>query len=129
MANNIVINVKPSFNMSAFAEQLAQNYRAKGFSVTIANVGTTCAINFEKDTSGFNNFLGLSKNVKASCMLSGDVLSINFSDQDWTWKIIACVVGWFICCIPFITGIVGIVGQSGLPKEIGNDATVIASSM
>ena len=62
-------------------------------------------------------------------MVADGVLTINFSDGDWTGKIIGLCVGWFICFVPFITAIIGCVKQSQLPKKIGNDAMMIASQM
>ncbi|MGN0557310.1 MAG: hypothetical protein ACI4IV_05630 [Acutalibacteraceae bacterium] len=129
MANNVMMNVKPDFRMDLFANQLADTYRSKGYMVNVANMNGTCMITFDKGTGGINTLLGMGKGIKATCMMVNDTLSINFSDADWTGKIIACVVGWFLCFIPIITGIIGIAGQLGLPKEIANDATMIASGM
>lgn len=130
MANNVMLNVKPDFDMEVFANRLAETYRAKGFNVNVVNMNGNFMISFEKGKDGINNILGMGKAITANCMLmNNNTLNITFTDADWTGKIIACVVGWFLCLIPFITGIVGIVGQSGLPKEIGNDATMIAASM
>lgn len=129
MANNVMFNVKPDFDMDLFANRLADTYRAKGFTVNVANMNGSCIITFDKGTGGINTLLGMGKGIKATCMLMNDTLNISFSDADWTGKIIACIVGWFLCLVPLITGIIGIVGQIGLPKEISNDATMIASNM
>ena len=58
-----------------------------------------------------------------------NTVSVNFSDGDWTGKIIGFVVGWFLCFIPCITAAIGTARQLSLPKSIGNDATMIAASM
>lgn len=129
MASSIMFNVKPNFDMVLFANSLADTYRAKGFTVNVANMNGSCMITFDKGTGGINTLLGMGKGIKATCRIMNDTLSINFSDAEWTGKIIACVIGWFLCFIPIITGIIGIVGQTSLPKEIGNDATMIASNM
>lgn len=127
--NNVMFNVSPDFDMNVFAEKLAETYRAKGFTVNVANLNNSCVITFDKGTGGINTILGMGKGIKATCMKTNEALNITFSDAEWTGKIVACIVGWFLCLIPVITGIIGIVGQTGLPKEIGNDATMIASNL
>ena len=129
MADTVYINVAPDFNIHAFAAQLAEKYRMEGFNVTVADFNGAQVITFDKNTGGINMLLGLGQGIKATCMYQNGVLSINFSDGDWTGKIIGLVVGWFLCLIPFITAIVGCFKQVQLPKDIGNDAMLICSSM
>ncbi len=129
MANNVMFNVSENFDVKAFAEKLAETYRMKGYTANIASMNNSCIITIEKGTGGINTILGMGEGIKANCMLSGNSLSVNFSDGDWTGKIIALIVGWFLCFIPCITGIIGIVKQTSLPKNIANDATMIASNM
>ena len=102
MADNIMFNVKPDFDLALFANRLADTYRAKGYTVNVANLNGTCILTFDKDSGGLNNLLGLGEGIKATCMLNNDALCINFTDADWTGKIVACVVGWFLCLVPFI---------------------------
>lgn len=127
MANNAMFNVGANFNMAEFSEKLAEMYRAKGYTVNVANMNGTGILTFDKGTGGINTLLGMGEGIKATCMLSGSTLSINFSDGDWTGKIVGCTVGWFLCFVPAITAIIGIVKQSKLPKDIANDATMLAA--
>lgn len=127
MANQIVFNISPDFNMQMFAHQLAEKYRMEGFSVTIAEFNGSEIITFDKDTDGINTILGLGQGIKATCMIMNGALIIDFSDADWTGKIIGLIIGWFICLIPGITALVGAIRQSQLPKKITNDAMMIAS--
>lgn len=129
MADSVMFNISPSFEMGAFADKLAEMYRMKGYTVNVANMNKSCIITFDKGTGGINMLLGLGEGIKATCMVSNDTLSISFSDGDWTGKIIALVAGLFLCLIPLFTGIIGITKQSKLPKSIGNDAAMIASGM
>lgn len=124
-----MLNVKPSFDMEVFAGKITDTYRAKGFTVNSVMMNGNCIITFNKGTGGINTILGMGKGIKATFVRANDTLSINFSDAEWTGKIIAIAVGWFLCLVPFITGIIGAVGQIGLPKEITNDATMIAAGM
>lgn len=129
MASNLMVNVPQNFSMDVFAQKLADTYRAKGFNVSVANMNGSSIISFEKGVGGINMILGMGEGIKATCALMGNTLTINYSDGDWTGKIIGLVVGWILCFIPFITAIVGSVKQSSLPKNINNDATMIISSM
>lgn len=128
MADSLIINVSPNFDLNVFTEQLANLYRSKGYNVIPAAtpMGTTMVV--EKGIGGINTVLGLGESVRVNCNCNSGVLSISYSDEEWTSKIIGGVVGWFLCLIPFITAIVGVVHQLQLPKNISSDATVIASS-
>lgn len=128
MANNVMFNVKPSFEIESFATKLSEIYRMKGYAVNVAFMNNSAIITFEKNTGGMNMLLGLGEGIKATVMKNGDMVSIAFSDGEWTGKIIGFAVGWVLCLIPFITAIIGTVKQTSLPKSIGNDATMIASS-
>lgn len=127
MADSVFFNVAPDFNLQMFAGQLAEKYRMEGFTVSVAEFNNTVVLTFDKSTGGINMLLGLGLGIKATCTVVNGVLTIAFSDAEWTGKIIGLCVGWFICLVPFITAIVGCVKQSQLPKDIGNDAMVIAS--
>ncbi|MBQ7385393.1 MAG: hypothetical protein IJW04_02675 [Ruminococcus sp.] len=129
MANNVMFNVNPTFDMEVFAAKLADTYRVKGYDVNVANMNGMCTIAFDKGTGGINMLLGLGEGIKATITKMNDTLMINYSDAEWTGKIIGCVVGWFLCMIPMITAIIGIVKQTSLPKKISNDATMIASTL
>ncbi len=62
-------------------------------------------------------------------MVNNGVLNITFTDAEWTSKIIGAVIGWFLCLIPLITAIIGVVRQTSLPKNIENDVRMMISSM
>ncbi len=128
MANSVMLKVNPAFDLEAFSNQLADTYRAKGFAVNVAAFNGSSIITFDKNTGGINMLLGMGEGIKSTCTLNNDSLIINFSDGDWTGKIIGLAVGWFLCLVPFITAIVGCVKQSSLPKSIANDATVLAAN-
>ena len=129
MANNVMFNVSPTFNLDVFATRLADTYRAKGYVVNVASMGTSYSITFDKGTGGINTILGMGEGIKANITLTGNALNISFTDEEWTGKIVALVIGWFLCWVPIITGIIGIIRQTSLPKEIGTDATMIASGL
>lgn len=128
MANTFMINVPNGFNLKEMGEKLRNVYQAKGFKVNIADMNNSTRIQFDKGCGGINMLLGMGKGITATCSLQGNNLIVNYSDGDWTGKIIGLAVGWFLCAIPFVTAIIGCVGQSSLPKEINGDITMIVGS-
>ncbi len=129
MANNIMLNVRPDFNLSVFSNNLAGLYQSKGYMVNVAYINGCSVITFEKGSGGINTILGMDEGIKATCSVMNGVLYINFSDEAWTSKIIGLCIGWFLCFIPLITALIGLVGQLDLPKKIANDAQMIVMGM
>lgn len=129
MAENVMFNVKGTFDMEAFTNKLADTYKAKGYTVNILNMNGVCSITFEKATGGINTLLGMGEGIKANITRTNDTVSINFSDAEWMGKIIGFAIGWFLCLIPLITAAIGTMRQLSLPKGIANDATMIAASL
>lgn len=132
MANDFMMNVPENFNLEEFASEVAQQYQAKGFQVNILKMKNSVKLVFDKKCGGINMLLGLGQGISATCSFVGkenDTLAVNFTDGDWTGKIIGLAVGWCICLVPFITALIGTVRQSSLPKEIQNDMQMIVSNM
>lgn len=126
MANDVMLNVSEGFDLGGFSQKLAEMYRMKGYSVTAVSMNKSWMLTFDKGTGGINTLLGLGEGIKATCAVSGNMLSVRFTDAEWTGKIIGLVVGWILCLIPFITAIIGCTRQSKLPKSIANDAMMLA---
>lgn len=123
MANTFMINVPENFDMEDFGQNLRDRYRAKGFTVSMMSSRKSLTIQFEKNCGGINMILGLGMGITASCFLQEKGLVVNYSDGDWTGKIVGLAIGWVLCFIPFITAIIGCIQQSGLPKQINSDIT------
>lgn len=125
MADSLMVNVPENFNLDAMTQQLAEMYRAKGFTVNVANLNNSTMIEFDKGVGGINMLLGLDLGIKATFSVNNNTLMVNYSNTAWTGKIIGICIGWFVCLVPFITAIVGAVKQSKFPKEISNDITML----
>ena len=130
MSKNVMLNVKPEFELGVFAQRLGDTYRAKGYDVRPLEMNGMYILTFSKNDSGLNHWMGLGEEIKVTCSVNNGVLTLALADDGaWTGKIVALVVGWFVCCIPFITGIVGCVRQTTLTKNVENDATMIVAGM
>lgn len=131
MSKSIMLNVKPDFSMEAFAQKFADMYRGKGYDVNNAAFGEMQKITISKNDDGINHFLGLGEEAEVTCsLMGGKTLNLTIDTSGaWTMKIIAVAVGWFVCCIPGVTGVMGCMRQSNLSKNIGKDATMIMSAM
>ena len=128
MADTRMFPAPPNFNMEETVKKVTQMYQAKGFTVMAMPMGAGALIDFRKNDGGIQKIMGLALGVKANIMLQDNNVIVNFSDAEWTGKIIGLAIGWILCLIPFITSIVGCVQQSGLPKSIGNDIQMIAGN-
>ena len=123
-----MVNVSEDFDIEAMSNEIAEKYRSQGFNVRVLKMKNGAKIVFDKKCGGINMLLGMGLGISANCMLTGkekDTLTVNFSDGDWTGKIIGCTVGWFLCLVPAITSIFGIMKQLSLPNEISNDIQML----
>ncbi|MCL2821219.1 MAG: hypothetical protein FWD38_10440 [Oscillospiraceae bacterium] len=127
MSETRTIPIGPGFNMDAMVSQLQQIYSGKGFYVTAIPYNSGVSVEFSKDLSGFKRWLGLGQGIRANMSISNGYLYTSFTDAEWTGKIVAIGVGWFMCLVPLITGIIGAVSQTDLPKNIVNDIMMLTS--
>ncbi len=126
MADTLMMNVPENFDLAAMAEKVKEDFQMKGFTVSIMKMKNSVRIKFDRKCGGINMLLGLGQGITVTCMVQGgDNLVVNYSDGDWTGKIVGLVVGWFLCSIPFWTALVGSFKQLGLPKKI-NDSIMMA---
>ncbi len=124
---SLTLSVDNELDINKLAEELAEIYRGKGFTVNVIKFKSdSCSIVFDKGVGGINNLLGLGLGIKANLTLRNGMLMVSYSDADWTGKIVGILVGWFLCLVPFITAIIGAFKQMGLPKEINNNITMLS---
>ncbi len=113
------IRLNPGTNLATLIDFAAQNLSMQGFDVKSQVMGPSAAeIIVTKDREGIKNtILGLGVECRVAITVANDMLTLSINSE-WTNKIIAFVIGWFLCWIPTITGIVGLVNQYNLPEKI-----------
>ncbi len=113
------ITLRPGANMNSVINVAAQRLTAQGYEVRVQIVNPTMA-NFTvlKDRNGIKDIAGLG--IECRCvmtMISPTQLYVTFTNE-WTNKIIAFVVGWFLFWIPFVTALIGAIEQEKMPETI-----------
>lgn len=126
MADTLMINVDEDLDIDELCKELANSFRAKGFLVYTCKMKNGIRIIFDKDCGGVNTVFGLGKGITATIVKKGDLLTVNYTDAEWTGKIVAFIIGWFIF-VPWITAIIGTVGQLDLPKMINGEIMILAN--
>jgi len=115
-------------DLYAVIHQVALTMETQGFQANVQMLSPqTGVLTIQKDREGFQNVLGLGLECRANFSSINGQLSVNI-DGEWTNKIIAVAVGWFICFVPIITGIVGAVNQLSLPDKIFNAVNMAVSA-
>lgn len=113
--------ISSDVSLAAVVESAKQTLTAQGFEVAAQVLNENAAsMTVAKDADGLKNIIGLGVESTVSIsVLNGNTLSVNIEDQ-WTNKIIAIAVGFFLCLIPVVTGIIGCSNQSGMKNKISN---------
>lgn len=112
--------LRPDADLFSIIKAVALTMETQGYQSNIQMITPqTGVLTIAKDREGFTNILGMGLECRANFAAINGQLTVNV-DGEWTNKIIAVAVGWFICFIPVITGIVGAVNQLSLPDKIFN---------
>ncbi|MBE6771637.1 MAG: hypothetical protein E7547_05795 [Ruminococcaceae bacterium] len=121
MSTQKIFQINPGADLSAIVDFAAKSLSGQGYEVQVQVMSSTSAtMVVKKDREGFKNIIGLGLECRVIfSVLNGSQLTVNI-DSEWMNKVLAIVIGWFFCMIPFITGIVGGVGQFGLPEKISS---------
>lgn len=119
MAKTFNLPMNANFNMQNMVILAEQQLRAQGYETSSAVMSAANAtITVSKDRDGIKNFMGLGIECTVNITVMGNgMLTVNV-ESEWTNKIVALIVGWFLCWIPCVTGIIGCVNQSSLPNKV-----------
>lgn len=124
-----VVQIVPGTDLAAVVNFVSQNLSAQGFAVQAQMMSPVSAsLVVAKDRDGFKNFIGLGLECKVMLTVTGEgQLTVNV-ESEWTNKIIAIAVGWFVCMIPLFTGIAGAINQANMPEKIFTSITAATAS-
>ena len=125
-----LIHIKDNFTIEGLTDFLVKTYHLKGYSVIVNKIGTSIQLEISKNIYGFNALIGFSESIKVTySVTSPSTLSLVFSDERWTDKLIVAAVGALCCAwIPTITAGIGIFNQYNLPKNIAETINVYTIS-
>ena len=125
MATTKMIPLPEGANLADVVSKAVTTLQEQGYDVVSTLMGENAAnITVSKDNDGIKKFIGLGLESRVNVMRNGNSLTLTI-EGDWVFKWVAVGIGWFLCFVPFITGIIGMASQSSLPNKI-NDAFMMA---
>lgn len=120
--------LNPDADLFTIIKAVALTMETQGYEANIQMISPqTGVLTVKKDREGFMNILGMGLECRVNFAAINGQLTVNI-DGEWTNKIIAVAVGWFVCFIPVITGVVGAVNQLSLPDKIFTAINMNASA-
>lgn len=116
-------------SLATIIDIATQNLSMQGYDVKSQVMGPCAAeIIVTKDREGIkNSILGLGLESRVAITVSDNVMTLSMGSE-WTNKVVALIIGWFLCWVPVITGIVGLINQSCLPDKIFTAFNLAANS-
>ena len=110
--------LRPDADLFAVIKAVALTMETQGYEASVQMISPQSGVlTVKKDRDGLMNALGMGVECRVNFAAINGQLTVNI-DSEWTNKIIAVAIGWFVCFIPVITGVVGAVNQLSLPDKI-----------
>lgn len=119
MSKTSTITLTENYDLKAILKLAEQQLQAQGYEVNSAVMGPKSGtITVSKDRDGVKNLIGMGVECRATISAIGEnSMTINV-ESEWGNKILALAIGWILCWVPFITGIIGCSNQSSLPNKV-----------
>ena len=127
MSDMRTIQVPSDLDLNELATKLAQKYKAQGFIVSAMQVGESYTVKLSKDDDSIKKYVGLALGITVTLSRNGETLTLDFTDAEWTGKIVGAIIGWFLCFVPLITTAIGALKQLEFPNAITNETRVLVS--
>lgn len=124
MSKTMSFPVSGDFNLEKFTAEFTEYYRAKQYEVSAMPEGRAAMrIEIGKNSDGIMYYLGLGMKAEISVTLSEfssgqKNIAFEINDAAFVVRIVDLVVGWFLCLVPFITGLIGFVNNSEFMKGL-----------
>jgi len=125
MSNQLkTYQIPEGFSLSGLVDLLCAKYTAEGYGVTVTPIGNAVGITLAKNIGGLWVITGMGEQLSVTISIDSEknTLSLMYSNQYWTDKIVAFILGWFCLQILWIFDAVGVYRQLRLPDDI--DASV-----
>ncbi len=124
MATIKTFPINPGTNLYNLMQATALNLSQQGFDSDLQMLNPQSGmLTVRKDYDDIKKLLGLGYQSKVTfTVLNGNQLNISI-DSDWTYVLLALLIGCFVIFIPLITGAIGAVGLYGLPDKIESAVT------
>ena len=120
--------INPDADLFSVIKAVALTMETQGYESNVQMISPqTGVLTVKKDRDGLLNALGMGIECRVNFASINGQLTVNI-DSEWTNKIIAVAIGWFVCFIPVITGVVGAVNQLSLPDKIFTAINMNASA-
>ena len=131
MAEPLRISVTENFDLAELAKQISKTCEREGYTANFYDddCKTSFSLKIEKDMGGFLQWIGLGQSITLNAELEGTKLVVHYTNAEWTSKIIALAIGWFILWIPFVTGLIGTFKQMNLPNAINEEVRKIVTEI
>ncbi len=123
------IRTYPGASLATIIDAATQNLSMQCYDVKSQIMGPSAAeIIVTRDRTGLKNaFLGLGLECRVAITVENDILTLMISNE-WANKIVALLIGWIFCWVPFVTGIMGTINQYNLPEKITTAFTLACNS-
>ncbi len=119
MANTIRrYTVGENFALSGLVDALCAHYTALGYFASVRPLGNAVEVNIAKNKGGLYILTGLGEELTMTFSLEENELVVMYSNQYYTDKVVAFVVGWFCLTILWIPCAIGLCRQLRLPDYV-----------
>lgn len=119
MSKTSTIALAPGADIGYILKAAEQQLQAQGYEASSMVMGPgSGSLTVRKDRDGIKNLAGMGVECQATVTaINPGTLTVNV-ESEWTNKILALALGWILCWVPFVTGIIGCVSQSELPNKL-----------
>ena len=123
MATVKTFPINPTTDLYNVMQAAALNFSSMGYESDLVMFNPQSGmITIRKDYDDLKKLLGLGYQSKLTFTVYGNQLNVSI-DTEWTYVLIALLIGWFIFFVPLITGIIGAITLMGVSDTVTNAVT------
>lgn len=123
MATVKTFPINPTTDLYNVMQAAALNFSSMGYESDLVMFNPQSGmLTIRKDYDDLKKLLGLGYQSKLTFTVYGNQLNVSI-DTEWTYVLIALVIGWFIFFVPLITGIIGAITLMGVSDTVTNAVT------